>query len=440
MKRIGAVVVLTLAALVVAWTGVRADFHATDPGPRQGPAGAGGARAGLNAYYQAFFTAAQQVFQEIDTVASGLGPGFNARSCANCHAQPAIGGTSPSVNPQIADAMDAGATNSIPAFILLNGPVREVRFIQNPDGTADGGVHDLFTIQGRSDAGTCQLTQPDFATAVANGNAIFRIPTPLFGLGLVEEITDANIVAGQQPTVAKKLLGISGVANHSGNTGNVTRFGWKAQNPSLDVFAGEAYNVEQGVTNERFPVERETGPGCNGNALPEDHENAVDQTGGGMPQSGYASDITNFAMFLRLLAPPQPVPLTQSAQRGQQVFTHIGCALCHTPSLQTGATSTVTGDTNDAVNAFSDFLVHDMGVGLQDGVAQGVASGREFRTAPLWGAGQRLFFLHDGRCQDLLCAIEQHDSQGSEAKRVEELFDLLSEQDKQHIVDFLRSL
>jgi CxxC motif-containing protein (DUF1111 family) len=135
----------------------------------------------------------------------------------------------------------------------------------------DGGVHDLYTIAGRSDASGCTLAQPDFASALSTNNVIFRTPTPLFGLGLVEATPDANLQANLGATQsARATLKIGGVFNTSGNDGTITRFGWKAQNKSLLIFAGEAYNVEQGVSNEPFPNERSAAPGCVFNATPED--------------------------------------------------------------------------------------------------------------------------------------------------------------------------
>ena len=240
-----------------------------DPGVRTGPPGAGGPLAGMSPEYQSFFNAALIRFQEVDSVSgqitgedgTGLGPRFNGTSCSGCHAFPAIGGSSPPVNPQIAMANADGATNKIPRFITPNGPVREARFIRNPDGTPDGGVHNLFVITGRSDAPTCNIAQPDFETAMERNNLILRVPTPLFGAGLVESITDSAILANAA-NPHKAAMGISGLANRSGNDGTITRFGWKAQNKSLLMFAGEAYNVEQGVTNELFPNERDDTPGC----------------------------------------------------------------------------------------------------------------------------------------------------------------------------------
>jgi len=163
-----------------------------------------------------------------------------------------------------------GGTDSVPSFISTNGPVREARFVRNPDGTADGGVHALFTITGRTGANGCTLAQPNFDQELQNNNVIFRIPTPVFGAGLIEQIPDSAILANMSSNGSQKsALGIkgkanfhvagrtiTGMANHNGNDGTIARFGWKAQNKSLLLFSGEAYNVEQGVTNELFQTER----------------------------------------------------------------------------------------------------------------------------------------------------------------------------------------
>src|SRR5947209_684279 len=152
-----------------------------DPGVRGGPPGAGGPLPGLTAVQLAAFNAGLAAFQEIDSVSKGLGPRFNLDSCGGCHAFPAIGGASPPINPQVTVANRLGARNVVPKFILLNGPVREVRFRLNPDGSRDGGVHALFTISGRTDAPGCWIDQPDFSDT---SNLSFRIPTPNFGAGL----------------------------------------------------------------------------------------------------------------------------------------------------------------------------------------------------------------------------------------------------------------
>jgi len=431
---------------------------AQDPGVRGGAAGAGGAIAGLSKTEIAFFAASRDTFQEVDDVPGGLGPRMNLDQCSGCHAQPAVGGTSPFVNPQVAFANKDGGTNFVPSFITANGPVREARFVLNPDGTPDGGVHDLFTITGRTGATGCTLAQPDFATQLANNNVIFRIPTPVFGAGLIEQIPDSVILANQASTASQRgslgILGrpnfdatgrtITGISNNNGNDGTIARFGWKAQNKSLLLFSGEAYNVEQGITNELFQTERDETPTCQFATTPNDftHTDAL------KPLDAI-SDIEKFAFFMRFLAAPTPSPDAPggatSIANGKSLFSSIGCALCHTPTLNTGNT-TVAALRNQPVNLFSDVLVHDMGVGLADGVSQGQAGPREFRSAPLWGLGQRIFFLHDGRTSDLLQAIQAHQSgspstgDASEANAVIKKFNSLKETQKQDILNFLRSL
>jgi CxxC motif-containing protein (DUF1111 family) len=428
-----------------------------DPGVRGGPAGAGGPLAGLGSSELALFNAALARFQEVDSVTgsindapsgtqngSGLGPRFNMNSCSGCHAQPTVGGTSPSTNPEVAVATLDGAQNTVPSFITLHGPVREARFITNPDGTPDGGVHDLFVITGRKDAPGCSIAQPNYEQALQQNNIIFRIPTPLFGLGQVENTPDINLENDAAALAnQRQALGISGSFNHSANDGTITRFGWKAQNKSLLMFSGEAYNVEIGVTNELFPNERDDTQGCQFNTLPEDATNLTDNPPiSKSPASDYSSDIVNFAAFMRLSAGPAPaVPATAAASttRGQQAFNNIGCNLCHIPQ-HTTAQSIFTGQSHVTFSPFSDFELHDMGVGLQDQISQGQAAGNQFRTAPLWGVGQRIFFLHDGRTTDLLQAIQAHQSAGSEANKVIGNFNALPASSQQDILNFLRSL
>jgi CxxC motif-containing protein (DUF1111 family) len=446
---------LLIAAIALSLLGmsetIQAQFRARDPGVRTGTPGAGDPIPGLTPDQVTFFSAGKEQFEENEKLIDGLGPRFNLDSCAGCHSQPATGGTSPAQNPEVAVGTAYGARNVIPSFVTPNGPVREARFVRKPDGAPDGGVHNLFVVSGRSDgtadASGCALTQPDFALQQALGNVIFRIPTPVYGAGLIEQIPDYEITANQAANaLLKRVVGISGRPNRNGNDGRISRFGWKAQNQSLQLFAGEAYNVEMGITNELFQSERAYGPGCSFLTNPDD-TTPTDTTAVG-PDS--LSNVEQFAFFMRFLAPPTPAPATTaggnfSISRGRQLFAIVGCALCHTPTLRTG-NSTVAALRGQNVNLFSDLLVHQMGPGLADGVSQGGAAPDEFRTAPLWGLGQRIFFLHDGRTSDLLDAIRLHRSAGnftygpSEANVVINNFGGLSETDKQHLLNFLRAL
>jgi CxxC motif-containing protein (DUF1111 family) len=417
------------------------DFGARDPGVRGGDPGAGGHLDGLSGTEVGFFELGKEDFEEVEDVADGLGPRMNLAGCGTCHSQPAIGGSSPAVNPQVAFA-NAASPSQLPAlsaFIRLDGPIREVRRVRNPDGSRDGGVINTFTITGRDGANGCDLRQHDFAREISNRNIIFRIPTPVFGAGLIEQITDQTILANAAAnSSAKRDLGISGRPNRNGNDGMISRFGWKAQNMSLLLFSGEAYNVEMGITSELFQSEREQKADCQFATVPNDTQNfeAPDALTG-------TTAIQNFANFQRFLAPPTPSASTpggsDSIGRGRSLFGSVGCALCHTPSLKTG-NSTVSALNDKVANLYSDLLVHDMGQGLADGVIQGVAGPSEFRTPPLWGLGQRVFFLHDGRTSDLKVAIREHASDGSEANGVIRRYNDLRDSQKRDLLNFLRSL
>lgn len=448
---------------------------------------------------------------------AGLGPRFNGNNCFMCHSQPSIGGTSPgpgtppsfTQNPQITLAHFDNATNTVPSFVSgrPNGPVVEARFPRAanatgvPSSTLDGAVHDLFTIQGMTQAGTCAIKQPLFDAAVANNNIIFRIPTPTFGVGFITLTSDDFLTANLDSSInavdslnQTAALGVAGRFNRVGNDQTITRFGWKAQNPSLLMFAGEASNVEMGVTNELFPFERDApednGTNCTNNATPEDFTTPAVNVTQQIP-TVVASDIESLSFFMFGNTPPAqcdfgsglipnsnpPAPnckaLSTAAADGATQFNRAGCNLCHTPTLHTGPSNFV--DLNNApFSPFSDFAVHHMGAQLADGVSQGAAGPDEFRTAPLWGTGQRFFFMHDGRSVSLVDAIEQHFTTptqcttvtgvaetfilngqtitipavttktcGSEANGVINRFNnttVLNCTQQQHVIDFLRSL
>jgi CxxC motif-containing protein (DUF1111 family) len=370
-----------------------------------------------------------------------------------------------------------GKRNVVPSFEQQFGPIREVRFQFNPDGTRDGSVHQLWVITGITKDPTisgCSIVQPDFATQQNKGNLSFRIPLQLFGMGLIDSIQDQEILAHQAATASwRSALGIAGHPNRNGNDGTITRFGWKAQNKSITVFAGEAYNVEMGITNELFPTATEENAACMGSNKPE--PNDIVRTGpSDVANDGFNNplhimpDWMMFQLMMRFIDAPHPDPNpSASAIRGRTVFHNVGCDLCHTPQMQTAPVLNSAVLESRPVNLFSDLLVHHMGAGLADNIIQTFAGPDEFRTTPLWGVGQRLFCLHDGRTSDLLAAIQAHfsvstltsltgtvDTLGlliglsatnngypaSEANAVVQNFNALSASDKQAVLDFLRSL
>ena len=501
-SRRAAIAVLSFASICLAQK---------DPGVRGGPPGAGGPIQGLSTNELALFDEGKLRTTQLEAVcdtcsdltlgsdthedpnlatltnSSGLGARFNGDQCSVCHQQPAIGGSGGFLVPNPQDTSGKhrkpenpmfdliphrkGGQNHVPSFITQYGPIREVRFQRRPDGTPDGGVHALFTIVGRSDIGfpgctNAVLPPTDFETEYRKGNLSFRIPLQTFGLGLIEAIQDLTILNNSAATASlRAALGIAGIPNRSGNDGTITRFGWKAQNKSLAIFAGEAYNVEMGITNDVFPTARDETPACNqGVNEPNDiirtdttdvRNQAFDNPVHQIP------DWFAFALFMKGLAPPQPAPFSASAIRGQKLFgtdannPGIGCFLCHTPTMVTGSRNETEALQNQQAHLYSDLLIHHMGSGLADNVTQGLAQGDMFRTTPLWGIGKRLFFLHDGRTDDLLAAIEAHASAGdednqqhssngayppSEANSVIRKFSALSAADKQAMLDFLRSL
>lgn len=487
-----------------------------DPGVRKGPAGAGAPLNGLTPNELIMFNEGLQRAIQLEAVcddcsdlplgsfvdpakanfvsqtnSAGLGTRFNGDQCLGCHNQPSLGGSGGFMvpNPQDPPAKQRrpenpmfdliphrkGATNHVPSFLEQFGPIREVRFVKKPDGTPDGGVHQLFTVVGRSDifpAGelnTCNsevLPSTDFENQLLQNNLRFRIPLQLFGLGILDGIQDREILGRHTASAAlRKELGITGIPNRSGNDGTITRFGWKAQNKSITIFAGEAYNAEMGITTDLFPQAVDETPQCTADKSEPNDISRLDpddsrNQGFNNPQHELP-DWLMFGLYMRFLDAPKPATLSPSALRGQQLFgtgpdnPGVGCVACHTATMVTPPRSETAALQSLTVHPFSDLLIHHMGKTLADDITQGAATGDMFRTTPLWGVGQRLFFLHDGRTDDLLQAIAAHSSPAnrcndddkrascygpSEANEVVKQFNRLSAEDKQAVLDFLRSL
>lgn len=491
-------------------------FAQKDHGVRPGPPGAGNPLNGLTPIEQIMFDEGLQRAVQLEAVcdecsddvigshtepdkanlrsttnSSGLGVRYNGDQCTACHNQPALGGSGGYLVPNPQDppnrhrrpenpefdlmAHRKGATNHVPSFIQQYGPIREVRFARKPNGTPDGGVHQLFTVVGRSDIfpasqpNTCtanDLPPIDFEAQYKNGNVRFRIPLQLYGLGILDGIQDREILSRHDATAAiRQELGIQGIPNRSGNDGTITRFGWKAQNKSITIFAAEAYNVEMGVTNDIFPQATDESPNCTANkSEPNDITRMDDNDDRNQAFANPKHELPDwlmFAIFMRFLDAPQPIAFSPSAVRGQQLFgtdpsnPGVGCFACHSPTMVTPPQSETAALQNVIAHPYSDLLIHHMGKGLADDITQGLATGDMFRTTPLWGIGQRRFFLHDGRTDDLLQAIQAHHSAGgecddelrrvgcygpSEANATIQRFNALSAEDKQAILDFLRAL
>jgi len=347
-------------------------------------------------------------FLEVETAEEGLGPAFNAASCAVCHNVPAIGGFSL-------------VTETRAAFRDENGNIRVTR-------AADGTPLDtLFHIFSTPPHG-CQPTIPDEANIIAH-----RIPIATFGAGLVEAISDDTLIALEDPD-DRNGDGISGRAAHVINLGTgerrIGRFGWKAQHATLRTFAADAYRNEMGITNEIFPDELATGVSaelmrrCDPISDPEDR---ID------PRTRLSA-LDNFEAFMKFLAPPPRGPIDEAVRAGEQVFVAVGCAACHVPSLETARSSHPLFDRKN-VPLFSDLLLHDVGTG--DGIPQASALPNEIRTPSLWGLRTRRPFLHDGSASTPDEAIGRHHG---EAEAVRLRFDQLAAAQRASLMRFLGSL
>lgn len=370
--------------------------------PAAGQAAFGLPLPGMTAAESGTFRLGQAAFAVVETPATGLGPIFNDSSCVACHGGPAPGGSS---------------QKTVTRFGLETGGVFD------PLTQLDGSL-----LHARAIAPALRETVPAEANVTAK-----RLSTPLFGAGLIEAIPDAVIEANAR---LAQPFGIAGTAAHvtdvaTGET-RVGRFGWKAQHATLLSFAGDALNNEIGITNRLFPkaaapdgnealLARFVSPG----APIEDQPSPATQL----------SEIDVLAGFMRFLSPPPTHGGGAAAAAGQKLFSSVGCAACHTPTLNTGPNASA-ALANKAVNLYSDLLLHDMGA-LGDGIAQGAASTTQMRTAPLWGLSARHLYLHDGRATTPAAAIEAH---SGEAAQVVSAYNALTSAQQLQLQAFLNSL
>lgn len=400
-----------------------------DPGVRTRQGTAGTPLAGLDRDQIAAFNEGRATFMKEYNVKAGLGPAMDLDHCAGCHYQPAVGGSSGTVNPQVSFANKLGANNTLPPFISRSGPARVARFVRKPDGGLDGAARNLFTISGRSDApSACKLAQPDFRREFAANNIVTRIGLPVFGDGLIEQIPNQAIAENVNRNAARKAeMGIRGKVNNFG------RFGWKAQMSSLSLFAAAAFNSTMGLTSDLFPQETTDIAECRVAGTP---NLAPDP-------KGRQRELDKVMAFLRFLAPPAHSTDTPGGATaivsGKALFSTVGCDLCHVAQMRTGQAA-VAALRDKPVNLYSDLLIHNMGSGLMDYVTQGAAGWQDWRTTPLWGLGQRIYLLHDGRTTDVREAILAHRSPGSEANAVIDKYSELPPAQEQDLLNFLRSL
>ena len=380
------------------------ELGATSITPGVAATSLGGPLAGLDAAQLARFTAGREDFIEEDTAEEGLGPLFNEASCATCHNAP-VGGTTGRAETRF-------------------GRIANGRF----DPLAERGgslVQDHAIGAVAAGAGTFTFV-PESVPAEATVRAT-RITTPLFGLGLVDAVSDITflVLARLEAFYSPSTRGVPNLVTEirTGAT-RVGRFGWKAQVPTLHQFAGDAYVNEMGITNPEFPDENCPQGDCASLAF--------------NPAPGLNNDgegVEHFFDFMTLLGPPPRAGRSFATEAGALVFRRIGCANCHTPSLVTGY-SPIPALSRKVFQPYSDFLLHDMGA-LGDGIVQGRAGGRQMRTAPLWGLGSRSLYLHDGRASSVDDAILGHSGQGAPSRS---RFARLDPGSRAALLAFLRSL
>jgi CxxC motif-containing protein (DUF1111 family) len=355
---------------------------------------------------QADFDAAKDVFEEVEALADGLGPVYNAQSCRECHQNPVT-----------------GAASQITEFRA--GHFNGTSFVDHPGGSLLNDRAIDASIQERIAAGQEVRT--------------FRLSLSLMGDGFVEAIDSNTLLAisNAQPAAQRGQL-ISVPVNEANNAVRTGRFGWKDQHASLMSFAADAYVNEMGITSPLQPVEN-TSNGASVAAF-----DAVPD-----PEDATGADIAFFTNFMRSLkAPPRDAvaAATASAQRGATLFTQIGCATCHTASINTVPAGTVINNGqltvpaaigDKTIHPFGDFLLHDVGTG--DGIVQngGQTTRNKVRTMPLWGMRVRDRLMHDGATVSRTDAINRHANEGSTARGN---FNALSATSQNDVINFLNSL
>jgi CxxC motif-containing protein (DUF1111 family) len=395
------VLVLILGQVPVAVARRRAVEHPSAPIPAQ-TGNLGEAVRGLTAAQLGAWLAARNEFNEDKDAGGGLGPIFNDVSCLRCHSVPVAGGSNP-------------------RRVTLFG--RTTNGVFNPLTALGGSVL-------QEEALGPQQGIPPFQRELVPAQATIvtqRRTTPLFGLGFVDATPDATFLAlaAQQAARNPATAGrVALVTNFVAGTRTVGKFGWKGQVPSLFQFAGDASLNEMGITSPEFPNENCANGNCDD--LARNPAPGLNDTGDGVRR------LTDFMLMLG--APPRGL-VTADVTAGEQVFQQLGCNECHVPNLTTGP-HPIAALSNKIYSPYSDFLLHDMGA-LGDGIVQGDASGREFRTAPLWGLRTQGTFLHDGRANNINDAITAHDGQ---ARTSREAYQQLDAQARARLIAFLNSL
>jgi CxxC motif-containing protein (DUF1111 family) len=354
---------------------------------------------------QQMFESDRESFEDRETIADGLGPVYNASSCAECHQNPVVGG--------------ASQVTEIRAGRFVRGS-----FIEHPGGSLiqDRAIHP--SIQ--------EHVMDEYDTRA------IRISVSTLGDGFIEAIADGTLISiseGQPQSMRGEVVRVP-ILEANGVL-RVGRFGWKNQHASLESFAADAYLNEMGITSPLQPVENTS----IGKPVA-DYDSVADPEDGG-------SDVRAFARFIRATkAPPRDEALTNTtdAKAGSLIFTKIGCETCHVESIVTAAAGTsINGGAfvvpqalgDKLIHPYSDFLLHDVGTG--DGIVQngGASTANKLRTPPLWGLRTRSRLMHDGQSLTLTEAILRH---RAEAAGTVSIFRMLSRVELHQLFVFLNSL
>lgn len=366
---------------------------------------------GLTADELSRFQAGKAAFEEIEGVGDGVGPVFNHDSCVACHDGQATGGGSAILSIRIGTMTNDG----FDPLIGKGGPVIQTQ-----------GVVGLENYQYLGEV------IPSEATIVAQRRA-----PQAFGLGLVDAVPDSYfwLLAVKQQILTPQTAGWPNLVTdlRTGET-RVGRLGWKAAVANLTNFSGDAYKEEMGITTPGWLPDAD-GRRIDDENPPQGLVELLEYNPANDPNETDIEDVILFTDFMTFLAPPPRGTITAEVRQGEKLFSQIGCADCHVPSLQTGFHSSSALQFRK-FSPYSDFLLHDMGK-LGDGIEQGQATGSEMKTAPLWGLRTQPAFLHDGRAATIEDAVLQHDGQGKKARN---RFQKLTATERTLVMAFLKSL
>lgn len=372
----------------------------------------------------------------------GLGPLFNAKSCAGCHFRDGRGAPYKGQGLLFRLGTPAGNADGSIADAIYSGQLQDHGI---STVTEEGGMTIQYVeITGNYDDGTpYTLRKPVYTISGQNYGSLTsgimispRIAQHMSGLGLLELIPEERILTLADPHDYNND-GISGKANYVYDVvtsgWSLGRFGWKANVPSIPQQVAGAFNGDIGITSSLFPNENHTSnqPSCNG--LPN----------GGTPEIS-DENLAAVILYSRTLAvPAQRNPLDMDIKAGKYLFAQLNCIGCHTSRHTTGTGGSINALKNIVIRPYTDLLLHDMGEGLADNLPNYRATGREWRTAPLWGLGMvsivnsHTYFLHDGRARSFEEAILWH---GGEAEKSQKKFKALSKKQREQVVKFLESL